>query len=95
MLDLGRHAPVRGSKVFAALKGVVDAGVWVPHGEEIFPDEERLDGTFLEQKKDFDAVRAAISGTDGAAEAASAPSGDGAQAPVGNPAAKSTDDEEE
>lgn len=62
VLDIGRHAPVRGSKVFAALKGVLDAGVDVPHGDEerIFPAEERVTGSFLDQKKDFDAVRAKI-----------------------------------
>lgn len=61
VLDLGRHNPVRGSKVFAALKGVVDAGVFVPAGDdEIYPTEDRLKGDFLEQKKNFDAVAAKI-----------------------------------
>lgn len=60
VLDIGRHAPVRGSKVFAALRGVLDAGVLVPHGEGMDPSEERLTGAFLEQKNDFDAVRAKI-----------------------------------
>jgi len=60
VLDLGRHRPVRGSKVFAALKGVVDAGVWVPHDDSMFPSEDRLTGDFLEQKKNFEAVRAKI-----------------------------------
>lgn len=61
VLDLGRHAPVRGSKVFAALKGVVDAGVWVPVGnDEIYPAEDRLTGGFLDQTKDFNAVKANI-----------------------------------
>ncbi len=62
VFDLGRHAPVPGSKVFAALKGVVDAGVDVPHGDDIYPAEERLNGEFLDQQKDFEAVRAAIGG---------------------------------
>ena len=61
VLDIGRHVPVRGSKVFAALKGIVDAGVWVPVGDDsIYPSQDRLSGAFLDQKKDFDAVRAAI-----------------------------------
>ncbi len=66
VLDLGRHAPVKGSKVFAALKGVVDAGVWVPHGDDIFPEEARLTGDFLDQKKNFEAVRGAIGVTQAA-----------------------------
>lgn len=60
VLDLGRHAPVKGSKIFAALKGVQDAGVWVPSGDDIFPEEDRLTGAFLEQQTNFDAVKAAI-----------------------------------
>jgi large subunit ribosomal protein L18 len=35
---------VRGSRVAALLKGVVDAGVQVPVGEEAFPDADRLSG---------------------------------------------------
>ena len=35
---------IRGSRVAALLKGVVDAGVQVPVGEEAFPDAERLTG---------------------------------------------------
>jgi len=34
ILDIGLIAPTRGAKVFAALSGVVDAGVDVPHDEE-------------------------------------------------------------
>jgi large subunit ribosomal protein L18 len=33
-LDVGLKAPSRGSKIFAALSGVLDAGVDVPHDEE-------------------------------------------------------------
>lgn len=67
VLDLGRHLPVRGSKVFAALKGVLDAGVDVAHGsDEIYPSEDRLTGAFLDQKKEFEAVRAAIGGASAA-----------------------------
>jgi large subunit ribosomal protein L18 len=61
VLDIGRHAPVRGGKVFAALKGVIDAGVDVPVGDDaVFPKAERLDGSILKQEKDFNAVRAKI-----------------------------------
>ncbi len=35
---------IRGSRIAALLKGVVDAGVVVPVGEEAFPDEGRLSG---------------------------------------------------
>lgn len=61
VLDIGRHNAVHGSKVFAALKGVVDAGVYLPVGDdEIFPADERLTGAFLGQEDNFNAVKAKI-----------------------------------
>ncbi len=36
---------VKGGRVAAFVKGVVEAGVEVPVGEEIFPTQDRLDGT--------------------------------------------------
>ena len=47
ILDIGLKAPIKGSKVFAALKGAVDAGLEVPHGEFIFPDDERIRGEHI------------------------------------------------
>jgi large subunit ribosomal protein L18 len=38
---------IRGSRVAALLKGVVDSGVKVPVGEEAFPDAERLSGKVI------------------------------------------------
>jgi len=47
VLDTGRYIPVTGSKLFAALKGVVDAGIECPHGEDKLPNEERITGGHL------------------------------------------------
>ncbi|MFB6469950.1 MAG: 50S ribosomal protein L18 [Vulcanisaeta sp. AZ3] len=47
VLDIGLHRPIKGSRVFAVLKGAVDAGLEVPHGEEILPDEDRLVGKHI------------------------------------------------
>ncbi|KPV62626.1 MAG: 50S ribosomal protein L18P [Candidatus Bathyarchaeota archaeon BA2] len=44
VLDLGLQSPSRGARVFAALKGVLDAGVMVPHSESMLPDENRISG---------------------------------------------------
>jgi len=44
VLDLGLQSPSRGARVFAALKGVLDAGVAVPHSENVLPDETRISG---------------------------------------------------
>jgi large subunit ribosomal protein L18 len=44
ILDIGMAIPTKGSKVFAILHGVLDAGVEVPHGEEkIVPDRAKGD----------------------------------------------------
>jgi len=47
--DVGLHSPSKGARVFAALKGVLDAGVQVPHSEEKLPDEKRLSGEHIVQ----------------------------------------------
>lgn len=49
VLDIGLHAPRRGARIFAALKGVVDAGIDVPYGEEIIPSEDRLMGKHIDE----------------------------------------------
>jgi large subunit ribosomal protein L18 len=47
VLDIGLHSPSKGARVFAALKGVLDAGVEVPHSEEKLPEEERIEGKHI------------------------------------------------
>ncbi|TFH08418.1 MAG: 50S ribosomal protein L18 [Candidatus Thorarchaeota archaeon] len=47
VLDMGLNPPIKGSRIYAALKGVVDAGLTVPHGPEILPDEERISGKHI------------------------------------------------
>lgn len=42
VLDIGLHEPTKGNRVFATLKGLLDAGMDIPHGEDIFPGEERI-----------------------------------------------------
>jgi len=44
VLDLGLHAPTKGSRVFAALKGALEAGLMIPHNEDKLPDEKRIQG---------------------------------------------------
>ena len=46
-LDIGLHIPSKGTRIFAALKGVLDAGVEVPHSEDILPDESRISGKHI------------------------------------------------
>ena len=47
IFDIGLKPPVKGAKVFGALKGVVDGGVKIPHSEEILPSEERIAGKHI------------------------------------------------
>ncbi|MEM3996534.1 MAG: 50S ribosomal protein L18 [Pyrobaculum sp.] len=44
ILDIGLHRPTPGARVFAVLKGALDAGLEIPHGEEVLPAEERIRG---------------------------------------------------
>lgn len=44
ILDIGLHSPSKGARVFAVLKGALDAGVNVPHSDEKFPEEKRTQG---------------------------------------------------
>lgn len=47
--DIGLHSPSKGARVFAVLKGLLDAGVHVPVDEEKLPDEKRLKGEHIAQ----------------------------------------------
>lgn len=68
ILDMGIHANTRGNRIYSALKGVVDAGIEVPHSPEIFPDDERIRGENIEAYRgvefvaQFEAVREKILG---------------------------------
>lgn len=47
VLDIGLRTPTKGSRIFATLKGVSDAGVLVPHDEIVLPSEERIQGQHI------------------------------------------------
>lgn len=44
VLDIGLHTSSQGSRVYAALRGAVDAGMDIPHDPMIFPSDERIRG---------------------------------------------------
>lgn len=54
--DIGLHASTHGNRIYAAIKGVVDAGVNVPHSPEVFPDEERIKGEHIKEYTGTDIV---------------------------------------
>ena len=47
ILDIGLNSPIKGARIFACLKGVVDASINVPVSEEILPEENRIKGTHI------------------------------------------------
>lgn len=52
ILDMGLKQMKTGGRVFAALKGLIDAGVDINVGEEVLPEESRLTGEHIEEMKD-------------------------------------------
>ncbi len=49
VLDIDGKTPLKGTRVFACLKGAIDAGLAVPHSEDVFPSEERLKGEHIKK----------------------------------------------
>jgi large subunit ribosomal protein L18 len=47
ILDIGLNRATPGARVFAALKGAVEAGLDVPHGDKILPSDERAKGAHI------------------------------------------------
>ncbi|MEM2816734.1 MAG: 50S ribosomal protein L18 [Candidatus Bathyarchaeia archaeon] len=47
ILDIGLHSPSKGSRIFAVLKGFIDAGVNVSHSEEKLPEDSRIKGEHI------------------------------------------------
>lgn len=66
IFDLGAKNYKSRSKIFAALKGIVDSGLPCPHDEKAFPDEDRINGKVLsahtkkEMNKEFNLIKEKI-----------------------------------
>ena len=46
-LTLDCTPEIAGSRLFAAAKGAIDAGLAIPHGEAILPKKERIQGQHI------------------------------------------------
>jgi large subunit ribosomal protein L18 len=65
IVDLGLQSPIKGSKIFATVKGAMDNGLELKANEEIFPSENRIKGehvsTYLANHKsivqDFEKIK--------------------------------------
>lgn len=68
VLDNGLRSVKKGSRLFAAVKGLQDAGVEVPASDEVLPSEERVRGEHIEEMhgnditQSFEKVREEIEG---------------------------------
>ncbi len=47
--DIGLQAPIKGSKIFAVVKGAADAGLKIKFSEEVVPKEDRVFGKHIEE----------------------------------------------
>lgn len=45
--DIGLHRPIKGARVFAAVRGLRDAGVEVPASDEVLPPDDRIRGEHI------------------------------------------------
>ncbi len=52
VVDLGLQTAQKGTRVYAAVKGVIDAGVDIAHDKEVLPNEERIKGEHI-AKNDY------------------------------------------
>ena len=60
VLDIGLQSSTKGNKIYATLKGVLDAGIEIPHETKLFPSEKRIKGEHLKDKKvaqDFEKIK--------------------------------------
>ncbi|WP_094228583.1 50S ribosomal protein L18 [Methanolobus psychrotolerans] len=68
VLDMGLQASSPGSRVYATLRGIVDAGFEIPHDSSVLPSDERIRGEHVAEYMEgsnlpelFDAVKDKIS----------------------------------
>jgi large subunit ribosomal protein L18 len=47
VLDIGLNSPTPGSKVFAVQEGAIDAGLAIPHNDEVLADWSRTRGEHI------------------------------------------------
>ena len=57
ILDIGLNRVTKGNRIFAVIKGAIDAGLKIPHSNEVLPSEDRIKGlhiaNYLEKFKDL------------------------------------------
>ncbi|MBI4159396.1 50S ribosomal protein L18 [Candidatus Woesearchaeota archaeon] len=49
ILDIGLHSSLKGSSLYATLKGAIDAGLEIPVNEDVLPSEGRIMGKHIQE----------------------------------------------
>lgn len=68
ILDLGLSQSTTGGRIYAALKGAVDAGLGIPHDPGVLPKDDRITGKHIDKfrktnvSEQFEAVKQKIQG---------------------------------
>lgn len=47
ILDIGLAASSSGNRTYAALRGMVEAGLEIPHSEDVLPSDDRINGEHI------------------------------------------------
>jgi len=58
ILDTGLIRSTKGSKIYSAVKGIVESGFDMPHNEEVFPEESRINTD--KTKAFYDKIKSSI-----------------------------------
>ncbi|HEX55286.1 MAG: 50S ribosomal protein L18 [Candidatus Altiarchaeales archaeon] len=53
ILDIGLYRSVKSSRLYAALKGAVDAGLNIPFDKDMLPSEERISGRHIAEYREI------------------------------------------
>ena len=48
------------TKIYAAVKGLIDAGVQIKYKKDIFPDENRIKGNHMKNKINVESIKSKI-----------------------------------
>ena len=60
ILDIGIQKSIMKSRLYATLKGCIDAGLKINHDPKVFPDEDRIKGKHIGKESDFEKIKTKI-----------------------------------
>ena len=60
IIDFGMNRMLYKTKTYAFLKGVIDSGIKIDSKEEIFPEQDRIEGKHMKNKVDIQGIKSNI-----------------------------------